>query len=62
MAQNLTGFPSTNYAGHLIMTHLMDYTTYRVERGYSSAIAVLLFFIMILLNRLFMKILRKAGA
>lgn len=62
VAQNLTGFPSTNYAGHLVMTHLMDYTTYRVERGYASAIAVLLFLVMILLNRLFMKILRKVGA
>lgn len=62
VAQNLTGFPSTNYAGHLIMTHLMDHSTFRVERGYSSAIAVLLFLIMILLDRLFMKILRKAGA
>ena len=44
------------------MTHLMDHSTFRVERGYSSAIAVLLFLIMILLDRLFMKILRKAGA
>ncbi len=62
VAQNLTGFPSTNYAGHLIMTHLSDYTAIRVERGYASAIAVLLFFVMIGLNSLFMKLLRKVGA
>ena len=61
VAQNLAGFPSTNYAGHLIMTHLMDYSTFRVERGYASAIAVLLFLFMILCNRLILKLLRKVG-
>ena len=39
----LFGFPSTNYAGHLVMTHLMGYSNYRLERGYACAIAVLLF-------------------
>lgn len=61
VAQNLAGFPSTNYAGHLIMTHLMDYSTFRVERGYASAIAVLLFLFMILCNSLILKLLRKVG-
>lgn len=59
VAQNLAGFPSTNYAGHLVMTHLMDYSVYRVERGYSSAIAVLLFFCMILCNQIILRSLRK---
>ena len=57
----LAGFPSTNYAGHLIMTHLMDYSSYRVERGYASAISVVLFVLMISINSLAMKGLRKVG-
>ena len=62
VAMNLAGFPSTNYSGHLIMTHLLDYSTYRVERGYACAIAVLLFIFMITLNRLILRGLRKVGA
>lgn len=57
----LAGFPSTNYAGHLIMTHLMDYSSYRVERGYASAISVVLFVMMILINSVAVKLLRKVG-
>ena len=57
----LAGFPSTNYAGHLIMTHLMDYSNYRVERGYASAISVVLFVLMISINSLAVKALRKVG-
>ena len=57
----LAGFPSTNYAGHLIMTHLMDYNSYRVERGYASAISVVLFVLMISINSLAVKLLRKVG-
>ena len=57
----LAGFPSTNYAGHLIMTHLMDYSSYRVERGYASAISVVLFVLMITINTVAVKLLRKVG-
>lgn len=58
---NLVGFPSTNYAGHLIMTHLNDYANIRVERGYASAIAVVLFVMMISLNRFILNKLKKMG-
>ena len=57
----LAGFPSTNYAGHLIMTHLMDYSSYRVERGYASAISVVLFVLMITINTVAVRLLRKVG-
>ena len=57
----LAGFPSTNYAGHLIMTHLLDYRSYRVERGYASAISVVLFVLMICINSVAVKMLRKVG-
>ncbi|MBQ2939150.1 MAG: sugar ABC transporter permease [Clostridia bacterium] len=57
----LAGFPSTNYAGHLIMTHLMDYNAYRVERGYASAISVVLFILMVTINAISVRGLRKVG-
>ncbi|MBP3936612.1 MAG: sugar ABC transporter permease [Clostridia bacterium] len=57
----LAGFPSTNYAGHLIMTHLMDYNAYRVERGYASAISVVLFILMVTINAVSVRGLRKVG-
>ena len=43
----LAGFPSVNYAGHTIVTHLMDYGSIRFEMGYASAIATVLFVIML---------------
>lgn len=57
----LAGNPSTNYAGHLIMNHLNDYSGIRLERGYACAIAVLLFLFVFFVNRLITKALRKVG-
>jgi multiple sugar transport system permease protein len=57
----LAGFPSVNYAAHTIVTHLMDYGTIRFEMGYASAIATVLFCIMIGTNKLTQKLLRKVG-
>ncbi|GIN56077.1 carbohydrate ABC transporter permease [Lederbergia ruris] len=57
----LAGFPSVNYAAHTIVTHLMDYGTIRFEMGYSSAIATVLFSLMIGTNLLTQKLLRKIG-
>ena len=61
VSDTLVGFPSTNYAGHLIMSHLNDYANLRVERGYASAIAVFLFVFMVLLNRFILGKLKKIG-
>ena len=58
----MVGFPSVNYAGHTIITHLMDYGSIRMEMGYASAIATVLFIIMILANMLVRKILRRVGS
>ena len=58
----MVGFPSVNYAGHTIITHLMDYGSIRMEMGYASAIATVLFAIMILANMLVRKILRRVGS
>ena len=57
----LTGFPSTGYATHSIVDHLTDYGTTRLEMGYASAIAVVLFVLMVGCNRLIQKVLRKVG-
>lgn len=57
----LAGFPSVNYAAHTVVTHLMDYGTIRFEMGYASAIATVLFGIMIGANLLTQKLLRKVG-
>ena len=58
----LVGFPSPNYCVHTIMHHLDDYGGQRFEMGYASAIATILFFMMIGSNLLVTKILRKVGS
>jgi multiple sugar transport system permease protein len=57
----LMGNPSTNYAGHLIIQHLSDYSSVRFQRGYASAISVILFIMMISMNKLVLKLLDKVG-
>ena len=57
----LCGFPSVDYAAHTIMHHLDDYGGQRFEVGYSSAIAVVLFAVMIGANTLVKKVLSKVG-
>lgn len=61
VSTTLAGNPSTNYAGHLIMNHFADFSTVRLERGYASAIATVLFVFIFVVNRLVMKALRKVG-
>ena len=58
---SLCGFPSTDYAAWTITHHLDDYGGQRFEVGYSSAIAVVLFAIMIGANGLVKKVLSKVG-
>lgn len=57
----LAGFPSVNYAAHTVVSHLIDYGTVRFEMGYASAIATLLFMVMILCNKIVQSLLRKVG-
>lgn len=57
----LVGFPSTQYAVHTIQHHLQDYGGTRFEMGYASAIATILFSIMLGSNLLVNKMLSKAG-
>lgn len=57
----LCGYPSTDYAARTVVTHLFDYGFTRFEMGYASAIATLLFLIMILCNKAIQSLLRRVG-
>ena len=58
----LAGFPSVDYSAHTIMHHLEDYGNQRYEIGYSSAIAVVLFLVMIGANMIVKKVISKVGS
>ena len=57
----LCGNPSVDYCAWTIMHHLHDYGGARFEVGYSSAIAVILFAVMIGANTLVKRLLSKVG-
>ena len=58
---NLAGNPSVNYAGATVVTHLLDYGSTRFEMGYASAIATILFLLMVGTNKLVQKLLGRVG-
>ena len=57
----LAGNPSVNYAGATVVTHLLDYSSTRYEMGYASAIATVLFLLMVGTNKFVQKILGRVG-
>ncbi|GHV38479.1 ABC transporter permease [Clostridia bacterium] len=57
----LAGNPSVNYSGSTVVTHLLDYGGIRFEMGYASAIATLLFILMVGANKLVQKLLKRVG-
>ncbi len=61
VSMQLVGFPSIQYAGHTIVTHLIDYGSTRFDLGYASAIATILFLIMMITNLIVRSILRRVG-
>ncbi|MDR0553503.1 MAG: sugar ABC transporter permease [Treponema sp.] len=61
ISTELAGFPSVEYSGHTILTHLQDYGVTRMEMGYASAIATVLFFMMIVTNLVIQKLIRRIG-
>ncbi|MDL2292072.1 sugar ABC transporter permease [Acholeplasma sp. OttesenSCG-928-E16] len=61
VSMQLLGFPSVQYEGHTIVTHLIDYGSIQMELGYASAIATILFMIMMGANILVRKVLRRVG-
>ena len=57
----LAGFPSTNYAGETVITHIIDYGTVRYEMGYACALATILFLMMFFTQKGVVKVLSKIG-
>ena len=62
VSQALTGFPSPGYSTHTILLHINDFANNRYEMGYASAIAVVLFVIMVGSQLLINKVLDKFNA
>jgi len=61
VTQDLAGFPSTDYAVHTVVNHLVDYGAIRFEMGYASAIATILFLAMIWTKVLVGKFIMRIG-
>ncbi len=59
--RQLCGYPSTDYAARTIVTHLFDYGFSRFEMGYASAIATVLFLVMILCKKAISSLLERVG-
>ncbi len=55
----MLGNPSVDYAGHTLVLHISDFGNTRFELGYASAIAVILFLLMILTKAAINKLLAK---
>ena len=56
---SLAGFPSVDYSAYTIVTMIKDYGTMRYEMGYASAISVVLFAMMLLMNGVIQKVLKR---
>lgn len=61
ISMSLAGFPSTNYSAHTIVLHMLDFGTIRYEMGYASAIAVILFIVMLAVKNMIERMLRYVG-
>ena len=59
ISASMLGNPSVDYAGHTLVLHIADFGNTRFELGYASAIAVVLFFLMIMTKALINKLLAK---
>ncbi|MBH1941134.1 sugar ABC transporter permease [Mobilitalea sibirica] len=61
VANMLCGNPSTDYKASTVVTHLMDYGSFRFDMGYASAIATILFLAMIFTKKGVNAMLDKVG-
>jgi multiple sugar transport system permease protein len=58
----LTGFPSTDYSTHTMVLHILDFGMFRYEMGYASALAVTLFFMLMVIWRYLQLAVKKLTA
>lgn len=61
LIDSVFGNPSTNYELYTMVHELQDYSSTRMELGYASAIATILFAIMLIANSVIQKIISKVG-
>lgn len=61
MITQVFGFPSTGYRLYTLVHMLEDYGGLRFEMGYASAIATILFILMVVLNRAVQNLIAKVG-
>lgn len=58
VVKQVAGFPSRGYKADTIGTYIMDYGLVRFEMGYACTIAVILFLMMFLTNKLIFKLIK----
>lgn len=58
VVKQVAGFPSRGYAADTIGTYIIDYGTVRFEMGYACTLSVVLFVIMLLMNKIITKLLK----
>ena len=61
MITQVFGFPSTGYRLYTLVHMLEDYGGLRFEMGYASAIATILFILMVVLNKAIQNLIAKVG-
>lgn len=61
LSAQLAGYPSIDYSVDMMVQYMSDVGTTKYEMGYASAIAVILFLMMIVARNVFLKILDKTG-
>lgn len=52
ISQQLCGMPSTKYAAHTLVLHIIDYGTIRFEMGYACAVSVVLFVLVLFVKKI----------
>ena len=62
MFDAIAGFPTVDYVAHTMINHMNDFGLARYEMGYASAIATLLFLMMIGTNKLIQFVLNRVGS
>ena len=61
ISQVLAGYPSVEYSADMLVQYMADVGTVKYEMGYASAMAVILFLLMIVARTLFVKALDRTG-
>ena len=59
VATSVAGMPSPNYAAHTIVAHLYDYAFIRMNMGYASSVATILFIMTFIIGRICFYIFRS---